>query len=72
MRHSMSLKARRELLRATAGRYQKSSKKEKQIILDEFVAATNYHRKYAIQQLKNDSPDLDSLAACRRKPSKCW
>ena len=68
MRHSMSLKARRELLRATAGRYQKSSKKEKQIILDEFVAATNYHRKYAIQQLKNDSPDLDSPKKQPRKP----
>lgn len=68
MRHSMSLKARRELLRATAGRYQKSSQKEKQIILDEFVAATNYHRKYAIQQLKNDSPDLDSPKKQARKP----
>ena len=68
MRHSMSLKARRELLRATAGRYQKSSKKEKQIILDEFVAATNYHRKYAIQQLKNDSRDLDSPKKQPRKP----
>ena len=29
MRHSESLKTRRELLRATAGRYQKTSKKEK-------------------------------------------
>ncbi len=29
MMHPMSLKARREFLRATAGRYQKSSKKEK-------------------------------------------
>ena len=59
MRHPMSLQARRELLRVTAVRYQKSSKKEKQLILDEFVASTGYHRKYAIQLLKHDTPNLD-------------
>ena len=36
MRHPMSLKARNELLASTAVRYQKSSKKEKQTILDKF------------------------------------
>jgi IS30 family transposase len=52
----MSLKARRELLRATTIRYQKASKKEKQLILDAFVASTGYHRKYAIQLLNHDTP----------------
>ena len=59
MRHPMSLHARRELLKATAERYQKSSKKEKQIILDEFAASTGYHRKYAIQLLKHYTPGPD-------------
>jgi cation transport ATPase len=35
----MSLKARRELLASTAVRYPKTSKKEKQTILDEFTAS---------------------------------
>jgi hypothetical protein len=53
MRPPMSLRARQELLMALALRYQNSTKKEKLVILDEFVAATGSHRKYAIQQLKN-------------------
>ena len=52
----MSLPARRELLAVTASRYQQVSKKEKQVILDEFVAATGYHRKYAIALLNDFSP----------------
>lgn len=48
----MSLKARRELLAVTAPRYQEVSWSEKQTILNEFVAATGYHRKYAIQLLR--------------------
>jgi hypothetical protein len=53
MRHLMSLKARRELLAVTAPRYQTSTKKQKQRMLDEFVAATGYHRQYAIPLLKH-------------------
>jgi len=53
MRHSMSLKARRELLAVTAPRYQTADKKQRQKILDEFVASTGYHRKYAIPLLKH-------------------
>lgn len=67
MRHSMSLKARRELISATTRRYQKASEKEKQIILDEFVAATGYHRKYAIQLLNNRPPDRETG---KKSPSK--
>jgi hypothetical protein len=47
----MSLKARQELLAVTGPRYQAVSWSEKQTILNEFVAATGYHRKYAIHQL---------------------
>ena len=50
----MSLRARRELLESTAPRYRKASKAEKGGILDEFAAATGYHRKYAIALLGRD------------------
>jgi hypothetical protein len=53
MRHRMSLNSKRELLSAIAPRYQAASKKQKQQILDEFVAATGYHRRYAIPLLKH-------------------
>jgi len=32
--------------------YQKASKKEKQVLLDEFTRLTGYHRKYAIRLLR--------------------
>ena len=53
----MSLPARRELLASTAPRYAKASKKQRQTILDEFTAATGYHRKYAISLLKHFDPN---------------
>src|ERR1044071_9249165 len=43
----LDLKARRSLVRVNADRYQKSSKKEKGKILDEFVESTGYRRCYA-------------------------
>jgi len=49
----MSLKSKRELLEAVRPRYLKANMQEKQKILDEFTAATGYHRKYAIRVLKN-------------------
>ena len=52
----MTLKAKRELLKVLRPRYLKASKAEKGRILDEFVAATGYHRKYAIHLLKNGPP----------------
>jgi len=48
----MGLKARQELLAVTAPRYQEASRAEKQPILNEFVATTGYHRKYAISLLR--------------------
>lgn len=49
----MSLKSKCELLEVVQPRYLKASKAEKQKILDEFTAATGYHRKHAIRILKN-------------------
>lgn len=65
MRHTMSLQSRRELLACVAPRYQRVCRKEKQAILDEFTAATGYHRKYAITRLT----DFDPEARSQRKPS---
>jgi Integrase core domain len=49
----MSLKSKRELLEVVRPRYLKTSKAEKQKILDEFTCATGYHRKHAIRVFKN-------------------
>jgi hypothetical protein len=49
----MSLKSKRELLEVVRPRYLKANKGEKQKMLDEFTAATGYHRKHAIRVLKN-------------------
>lgn len=49
----MSLPTRHELRLCVAPRYNAASKVEKQKILDEFTAATGYHRKYANHLLKH-------------------
>ena len=49
----MSHRSKRELLETVWPRYLKASKKEKTQIADEFVAATGYHRKYALRVLKH-------------------
>ena len=53
----MSLQSRRELTRSLARRYRDAKRVDKQRILEEFIAATGYHRKYAIGLL-NDPPPL--------------
>ena len=68
----MSLSARRELLEATAKRYQLASKQEKKAILDEFTAATGYHRKYAITLLKNYQPDQRTKPLRRRDKPRLY
>jgi hypothetical protein len=47
----MSKQSRRELLAAVAPRYREASRAERGRILNEFVASTGYHRKYAIHLL---------------------
>lgn len=49
----MSQGSKRELLETIQPRYRKAGRKEKQKILDEFVADTGYHRKYAIRVLNS-------------------
>lgn len=52
----MSQRSKRELLVTIQPRYLKASRKGKTQILDEFVAATGYHRKHALRLLKNGHP----------------
>jgi hypothetical protein len=49
----MSQRSKRELFAEIQPRYLKAKKAQKQKILDEFTAATGYHRKYAIRLLKH-------------------
>lgn len=51
MRSCMSYRAKKELLTQIAPRYQEASAHLKAIILEEFIAATGYARKYAIRLL---------------------
>jgi hypothetical protein len=47
----MSMRERKALTDQVAARYRRATRKGKQQILDEFVANTGYHRKYAIRLL---------------------
>jgi hypothetical protein len=49
----MSLKSKRELLAELRPRYTLGQRSDKQRVLDELVATTGYHRKYAIQLLNH-------------------
>ena len=52
----MSQRSKRELLDEIRPRYLKAKKSKKKTMLDEFVAATGYHRKYATRLLKHGRP----------------
>jgi hypothetical protein len=60
--------SKRELLRAIRPRYTLGKRTAKQQILDEFVAATGYHRKYAIHLLNH--PPKPSAPKRRPRRSK--
>jgi hypothetical protein len=60
----MSFRSKRELLAQVAPRYQQASHLHKSVILDEFVAATGYARKYAILLLTR--PPLPAPSHIRR------
>ena len=60
----MSYRSKRELLAQVAPRYQQASHVQKSVILDEFVAATGYARKYAIRLLTR--PPLPAPPQIRR------
>lgn len=57
----MSKKSKDELTKRMHARYLQASRAEKTRILDEFVAATDYHRKHAIRKLRKGLPE------CRRE-----
>ncbi len=64
VRSRMSFRAKRELLAQIAPRYHQARHTQKTLILDEFVAATGYARKYAIRLLTR--PPLPAPASIRR------
>ncbi len=49
----ISQHSKREMIEAIHPRYLKANKAGKEQILDEFIAITGYHRKYAIRVLKH-------------------
>lgn len=51
----MSHRGKREMVEAIRPRYLKANRVQKKQILDEFIATTGYHRKYAIRVLKHGS-----------------
>lgn len=63
----MTKQAKRELLNKIRPRYLKASKAEKTRILDEFVATTDYNRKYAIHLLCNGPPKRSTKKAGRQR-----
>lgn len=64
----MSYRAKRELLVQIAPRYREASSALKEVMLDEFAAATGYARKYAIRLL-NHSADQKLTITRPRLPS---
>jgi len=56
----MSQRSKRELSEEIRPRYLRARKSEKERILDEFIASTGYHRKYAIRVLKHGRPRRSS------------
>lgn len=66
MRSHLSFQSKRELLLQVAPRYKEASPLLKTVILDEFVAATGYARKYAIRLLSH--PIAPKLRIERPRP----
>jgi hypothetical protein len=63
----LSFSAKRELLIQVARRYQSASHPQKSIILDEFIAATGYARKYAIRLLTHPAPLATTITRPRER-----
>ena len=67
LRDMMSQTSERELLAAVRPRYTLGNRTVKRQVLDELVAATGYHRKYAIQLLNH--PPTGRVA--QRRTRRC-
>jgi hypothetical protein len=63
----MSQRSKREMIEVIRPRYLKANKAGKEQILDEFIATTGYHRKYAIQILKHGPKPKGLKKPGRRK-----
>ena len=63
----MSQRSKREMIEAIRPRYLKANKVGKEQILDEFIATTGYHRKYAIRVLKHGPKPKGLKKPGRRK-----
>ena len=67
----LTMKARQEVTKATAGQYRGASKKEKSRILDQFVATTGYSRWYARLVLRHEGrrvqTDKQTIVVVERK-----
>jgi hypothetical protein len=63
----MSQRSKREMIEAIRPRYLKANKTGKAQILDEFIATTGYHRKYAIRVLKHGPKPKGLKKPGRRK-----
>jgi len=63
----MSQRSKREMIESIRPRYLKANKVGKVQILDEFIATTGYHRKYAIRVLKHGPKPKGAKKSGRRK-----
>jgi hypothetical protein len=63
----MSQRSKREMIAAIRPRYLKATKAGKEQILNELIATTGYHRKYAIRILKHSAPPKGLKKPGRRK-----
>src|ERR1017187_6679140 len=61
VRSFMGFQAKRELLLQMGARYSEATSQTRATILDEFVLATGYNRKYAIRLLNNPALPLPSF-----------
>jgi len=66
----MSFSARRELLAKVAPRYRETTRKQKTLILNEFLASTGYRRKYAIRLLS--LPEIPAAKTIKRPRSRFY
>jgi hypothetical protein len=62
----MRVATRRELVAAIRGRYQTAARREKQKILDEFVAG--YHRKHEVRILGGGAAGAEQGRRCEGMP----
>jgi len=63
----MSQRSKREMIEAIHPRYLKANKAGKEQILNEFIATTGYHRKYAIRVLRHGPKPKELKKPGRRK-----